>query len=69
LSNPLRGFDFETLQQALALAPGGEIRAGVLEVGKFRPEQALHEIRAAFLVGVGKGVARWRGDAKTREHA
>ena len=52
--------DLETSRQALAVASGGEVRTGVLEVCEFRPKQSLDEIRAAFLVGVGKGGAgRW----------
>ena len=53
--------DFEAAQQTLALAPGGEVGTGVLEVAHHRPEELFDEIRAAFLVGVGKGVAGRRG--------
>jgi hypothetical protein len=57
--------DLEAPQQALALAPRREIRAGVLEMAEHRPEQFFGKLRAALLVGVGETVPGRRRDTET----
>lgn len=57
----------EAPQQPLALASGGEVRAGVLKMNEGGPEQSFDEGGVTLLVGVGERVARRRGDAETGE--
>lgn len=57
-------FDFETAQEALAFFTLGKAWLDVLEVLENRPKERLDEVGGAHFVGVCKGVARRRANAK-----